>query len=391
MRTSQNRCASDASSEHLNIAMIGHKRVPSREGGVEVVVEELSTRMVERGHSVMLFNRKGHHVAGSEYDSEKLDEYKGVRLCYVPTFKRKGYAAASSSYFAAIKAALGPYDIVHYHAEGPCHSMWIPKLFGKKCIATIHGLDYKRQKWDSAASGYILSGEKSAVKRADAIIVLSRGVQDYFKKTYGRDTIYIPNGVDRPTRRKPDIISEKYGLGERDYFMYLGRLVPEKGAEYLIRAFKETDTDKKLVIAGSSSDTDEFVKKLHSLAEGDERIIFTGFVQGDELTELYSNCYSFVLPSELEGMPLTLLEAMSYGNCCIISDIAECTDVAGDKAIVFKKGDIDDLKAHLQQVSDDPELAERYRSGTADFICDSYKWDNVVDETLKVYMEQMGR
>lgn len=392
MQTSLNRCDNKiASKDHLNIAMLGHKRVPSREGGVEVVVEELSVRMVKQGHNVTLFNRSDHHVAGIEYDSEKLDKYKGVELRYVPTLRRRGYAAATSSYFAALKAALGPYDIVHFHAEGPCHAIWIPKLFGKKCIVTIHGLDHKRKKWDSTASNYILSGEKRAAKYADSIIVLSKGIQNYFKETYGRDTILIPNGVNRPLPQKPEIIKEKYNLNERDYFMFLGRLVPEKGLEYLIRAFRATNTDKKLVIAGSGSDTDEFVNSIHELSKGDDRIIFTGFVQGKELEELFSNCYCFVLPSDLEGMPLTLLEAMSYGNCCIVSDISECSDVIEDKAITFKKGDIEDLRNHLQQISDMPELAERYRNESADYICDKYKWDKVVDETLLVYKGQYNK
>ena len=177
-------------------------------------------------------------------------------------------------------------------------------------------------------------GEKCAVRFADEIIVLSEGVQEYFLDTYGRETRFIPNGVNRPIIRNAEIIKNKFGLEKDSYILFLGRLVPEKGLRYLIKAFKQVDTEKKLVIAGGSSDTDEFTKELKELARDDSRIIFTGFVQGKELDELYSNAYVYTLPSDLEGMPLSLLEAMSYGNCCLVSDIDECASVVEDKAIM---------------------------------------------------------
>lgn len=173
---------------------------------------------------------------------------------------------------------------------------------------------------------FIRQGEKHAVKYADEIIVLSEEVQKYFMDTYGRKTRFIPNGVNRPEIRSAELIHENYGLTKDSYILFLGRLVPEKGIRYLIEAFKQVKTDKKLVIAGGSSDTDEFAKELKELAKGDDRILFTGFVQGQALDELYSNAYIYTLPSDLEGMPLSLLEAMSYGNCCLVSDVAECAE-----------------------------------------------------------------
>lgn len=371
--------------EKLNIAMLGQKRVPSREGGVEVVVEELSTRMAALGHKVTCFNRSGHHVAGQQYDNDVTGEYKKVRLVNVPTINRRGFAAATSSYFGAIMAAFGPYDIVHFHAEGPCAAMWIPKLFGKRCIATIHGLDHKRQKWGRLASRYIMAGEKGAVKHADEIIVLSKSVQDYFQNKYGRKTVLIPNGVNRPVTVLPTQIEKKYGLQKDSYFLYLGRLVPEKGLEYLIKAYKDLDTDKKLVIAGGSSDMKEFEDKIHGLAKGDDRIIFTGFVQGRTLAELLSNAYVYVIPSDLEGMPLTLLEAMSYGNCCLTSDIPECTEVVEDRAISFHKSDVTDLRGKLKELDESPEKVAQYKEKAAEFICGKYDWDKVTEKTLELY------
>ena len=198
---------------------------------------------------------------------------------------------------------------------------------------TSAGIDWQREKWQSGlGSKFIHQGEKNAVKYADEVIVLSKGVQDYFKKTYDRETHFIPNGVNRPQIREAKLITDKFGLKKDSYILFLGRLVPEKGIRYLVEAFKNVKTDKKLVIAGGSSDTDSFMEELKELAKGDDRILFTGFVQGTMLDELYSNAYIYTLPSDLEGMPLSLLEAMSYGNCCLVSDISECAEVVEDKA-----------------------------------------------------------
>lgn len=298
-------------------------------------------------------------------------------------------AAVSSSAFAALFSALGKYDVVHIHAEGPAFFAWLPKLFGKRVIVTIHGLDWQREKWKSGfASKFIRQGEKNAVKYADEIIVLSKGVQDYFQKTYGRETYFVPNGVNRPEIQVPELITERFGLSKNSYILFLGRLVPEKGIRYLIKAFKQVKTDKKLVIAGGSSDTNSFSKEIKDLAKGDDRIIFTGFVQGQILEELYSNAYVYTLPSDLEGMPLSLLEAMSYGNCCIVSDIPECAEVVENKALIFKKSDVNDLRAKLQDVCNYPEKVFRLKKRTADFICKKYNWDDVVKKTKELYIEK---
>ncbi|MBR4059726.1 MAG: glycosyltransferase family 4 protein [Lachnospiraceae bacterium] len=365
--------------------MLGHKRIPSREGGVEIVVEELSTRMVEQGHILTCYNRKGHHIGGQKYDTEKLKEYKGIKLKSVWTLDKKGLAAMTASFFGAICCAFGKYDVVHFHAEGPCAMLWLPKLFGKRCVATIHGLDHQRAKWGKFARAYIMLGEKCAAKFADEIIVLSEGVQNYFKQTYGRETRFIPNGVNCPEIREAQLIQKQFGLEKDSYILFLGRVVPEKGLRYLIEAFKQIKTDKKLVIAGGASDTDSFLEELQAIAKDDERILFTGFVQGRMLEELYSNAYIYTLPSDLEGMPLSLLEAMSYGNCCLVSDIAECAEVVEDKAIIFKKSDVDDLRDKLQMICDKSATVASYQDGAAAFICSKYNWDEVVRKTFIYY------
>lgn len=389
------KAAAKSGQSRLCIAMIGHKRIPSREGGIEIVVEELSVRLSALGHRVDVYNRYGHHVSGKKYDEEYgwkgRKFYKGVRVYIVPTFRRSSLNAIVYSFLATLRALFGGYDVFHYHAEGPCAMLWIPKLFRKKIVVTVHGLDWQRAKWGHFASYVIKFGEKMAAKYADEVIVLSRNVQRYFADTYGRQTHYIPNGISRPKRRDVQIIAEKYGLEKDGYFLSLGRIVPEKGVHYLLEAFSKVDTDKKLVIAGGSSHAVEYMERIHRMAAQDGRVIMTDFVQGQILEELYSNAYAFVLPSDVEGMALTLLEAMSYGDCCLVSDICENTEVVEDQALVFRRGDVKDLQEKLEYMLEHPEVVKEYGSGSADFICGKYNWDEVVDETVKVYRECCGR
>ena len=381
--------------DSLRIAMIGHKRIPSREGGVEVVVEELSVRLAAMGHHVDAYNRYGHHVSGKKYDEEYgwkgRKFYKGVRVYIVPTFRRSSLNAIVYSFLATLRALFGRYDVIHYHAEGPCAMLWIPKLFGRKIVVTIHGLDWQRAKWGNLASYVIKFGEKMAARYADEVIVLSRNVQQYFADTYNRQVTYIPNGITRPQKRPAQLITERYGLLEDGYFLSLGRIVPEKGVHYLIEAFSKLPTDKKLVIAGGNSHAVEYMEQIHHMAAQDERIIMTDFVQGQMLEELYSNAYGFVLPSDVEGMALTLLEAMSYGDCCLVSDICENTEVVEDQALVFRKGDVEDLREKLQYMLEHPEAVHACGSRSADFICGKHDWDEVVAETVEVYRKCCGR
>ena len=370
----------------MKITMFGHKRIPSREGGVEIVVEELSTRMAAMGHRVVCYNRGGHLVSGREFDEKKRTEYRGVVLKNVPTLDKKGLAAVTSSFFAGLFSAFCKSDVVHIHAEGPAFMCWLPKLMGKRVIVTVHGLDWQREKWKGGfGAKYIRAGEKMAVRWADEIIVLSRNVQQYFLDTYGRKTVFIPNGVTKPESAEAEQITKLWGISQGEYILFLGRLVPEKGIHYLLEAFQQVHTDKKLVIAGGVSDTDAYVARLRQLAQDDRRVVFTGFVQGQALQELYSNAYLYVLPSDVEGMPLSLLEAMSFGNCCLTSDIDECASVVGDAGVTFAKGDIAALAAKLQMLCNDPQCVDAYKQRSAEHVLQQYNWDDITRKTLELY------
>lgn len=374
-------------SKKFRVAMIGQKRIPSREGGVEIVVNELSTRLVNKGYGVDAYNRSGYHVSGKEFEksSRKGKYYKNIRIIIVPTFKNGKLNAIVYSLLATLRALFGRYDVIHYHAEGPCAMLWIPKIFGIRVVATIHGLDWQRAKWGNFASYVLKFGEKMAVKYADEIIVLSKNVQDYFMQTYGRETNYISNGIDKPINKEANIITQKYGIEKDGYILFLARLVPEKGLHYLLDAFQKINTDKKLVIAGGSSHSYEYIEKIHRMGKNDNRVIFTDFIQGEILEELYSNAYMFVLPSDIEGMAISLLEAMSYGNCCLVSDIKENIEVIEEKGISFEQGNVIELRKKIELLLDNSETVNKYKAEAADFICGKYNWDDVLTKTEKLY------
>lgn len=367
------------------IAMLGQKSIPSRAGGVELVVQELSCGMVRRGHQVTCYNRTYPPV------DQKRAAFQQVRLRWVPTLPHRGLAALSASAVGALCAAVGRYDMVHFHAEGPCAMLWLPKLLGKRCVATIHGLDWQRSKWGRLASAYLRLGEWMAAKWADEVIVLSPNTQRYFQERYHRETVYIPNGVNPMPWRPAEQITARWGLRQGDYLLYLGRIVPEKGLLDLVKAFQKVQTDKRLVIAGGASDTEAFYRQLQQAAQSDPRICFTGFVEGQILEELYSNAYLYCLPSQVEGMPLSLLEAMSYGLCCVTSDLPECTQVTGPYGHVFPKGDTDQLRQVLQELVAAPQRVLAQREARSAHVCRAYDWDRIVEETLAVYQKALGR
>lgn len=365
--------------------MIGHKRFGSREGGVEVVVTELARRMAALGHEVTCYDRSGSDVMTGESTSLFERVVNGVRIVPVKTIDKKGLAALSSSYFATRQAIKDRPDVIHYHAEGPCVPLPLARRAGIRTVATIHGLDWQRAKWGRLASAYIKMGEKAAATQSNELIVLSSSAKAYFKQEYGREAALIHNGVEIRERIDASLIAERWGLSRGGYILYLGRLVPEKRGDLLVDAFRRLDTDKRLVIAGGGSDTDAFEIELRKRAGSDPRVIFTGFVTGDLLAELYSNAYVYVLPSDVEGMPLSLMEAMSYGTCCVTSDVPECADVLGSAGVTFAKGDVSELTRVLRSLLDNPERANNLGESARERVRNNYDWDSVVERTLELY------
>ena len=369
----------------MRIAMIGHKRFGSREGGVEVVVTELAKRMAALGHEVTCYDRSGSDVMTGDATETRERIIDGVRVVPVKTIDKKGLAAASASYYATKAAIADKPDVIHFHAEGPCACLPMAHKAGIRTVATIHGLDWQRAKWGRLGSAYIKHGEKAAVKSADEIIVLSRSAQEYFEQTYNRKTVFIPNGMNPKEPRPADEIRQRWDLEEGSYILFLGRLVPEKRPELLIDAFKNIETDKRLVIAGGGSDTSEYEQQLHEQAESDRRVIFTGFVTGEPLAELYSNAYCYVLPSDVEGMPMSLLEAMAYGRACVTSDIPECSNVLAGTGVTFSRGDVSALRDALAPLLANTAHASELGAAAKARIESEFDWDSVVERTLVEY------
>ncbi len=370
----------------MRIAMIGHKRIPTRSGGVEVVVEELSVRMAQKGHEVVAYNRW--------CGEEKLKEYRKVKVVEVRTLKSPSFNAMVYSFFATLLCIFKRYDVVHYHAEGPCAMIPLAKLFGKRVVATIHGLDWQRNKWGGFASKYILFGEKMAAKYADKVIVLSQNVKKYFKETYGCDAVFVPNGINPVSRVQPDTIKTRFGLEKDDYILFLARITPEKGLDYLLDAYQALQTNKKLVIAGSIEPQTDYIRSVLQKAENRENIIFTGFVSGKTLAELFTNCFVYVLPSDIEGMPMSLLEAVGYDARVIVSDIPENIDCLDGYGNAFAHGNAESLKDVLAYCLAHEELKDRdFKADTSpaqtqrkrEALIEKYDWDAITDQTLALY------
>ena len=361
----------------MKISMIGHKDFPSRIGGVEVVVGELAPRMQSLGNQLTLYNRDMKNKPWHCYSDE------GIELVQIPTPKCDSLNAVVYSVFATLCAIFKRYDVIHFHAIGPSAMIWLPHLLGIKTVCTVHGLDWQRGKWGGFASKYLKFGEKMAARFADEIIVLSQNNHDYFKKTYGRETNYIENGIT-PVRDLPaNEITKKFGLEKDGYILFLARIVPEKGLHFLIDAYKSIKTDKKLVIAGTLFDS-AYCKQIKEMIKDEPNIIATDFVSGDILEELYANCSVYVLPSEIEGMALTLLEALSVGARCLVSNIPENLETIGQYGYSFISANTVSLAKNLTAILEE-KTDEKLKEEQIAYVRDRFNWDVVADKTLDLY------
>jgi len=370
----------------VKIAYIGQKGIPAAFGGVDFHVEELSKRLVQRGHEVYVYVRNWH-------TDRNLREYRRVKLIHTSTIRTKHLDAFIHSLTSSFHSLFQGYDIVHYHALGPTVFCWLPKIFRRKVVATIHGLDWQRGKWGSFAKVFLKFTERTATYIPDKTIVVSKSQKEYFENKYKREFIYIPNGVNIP-QGKPvsEIIKEKFGLNGEDYLLWMGRLTPEKRVDWLLKAFKEIKgkmRNLRLVIAGGTSATDEYVRGLKKLAEGDDRIVFTGYVRGEEKEELFSNALLFVLPSYLEGLPIALLEAMSYELPCLVSGIEPHREIisGGVDGLLFESNDFSDFVRKLGELLESPEKLENIGENARRKVEKEYNWDEVVRKTEEIYRE----
>jgi glycosyltransferase involved in cell wall biosynthesis len=372
--------------KRLRIAMIGQKGLPATFGGVERHVEELGCRLAARGHDVVVYNRPN-------YAPARLREYKGMSVRTLPTVPSKHLDTMVHSLFSTASALTSGVDIVHYHALGPGVPAVLPRYgSAAQVVLTVHGLDSERAKWGRAARTLLRGAEWLSARVPDATIVVSRALVEHYARRHHRSTWYIPNGVDKPASGSRETV-ERLGISPGSYLLFVGRLVPEKAPDLLIRAFRRVPGDARLVIAGGSSFTDEYVDSLRALAAADPRVLLAGYVFGPELEALYANAAAFVLPSLLEGLPLTLLEAASHATPIIASDIAPHLEVLGFDAPgrrLVSAGDEDSLAQTMQKALEAPAEEKQGAVELRDEVLQAYRWEDTVDATEALYEAVMA-
>jgi len=361
----------------MRIAMIGQKGIPAVYGGIESHVDVVSSMLAARGHTVFVYCRP--------YYTRIRGDYKGVHLVKTPTIKTRHLDCATHTLTSTAHVLSMKPDVVHYHALGPSALSFIPRIIGARTVATVHGLDWRGGKWGSWATWLLQRCEYAACHFPNRCVVVSQTLRDYFRDRYGREVTYIPNGV-MPGRDLEPVNIGKFGVEAGGYYLFVGRLGPEKGCHTLVEAFTKTRTSRKLVMVGSAHLSPSYEEKLKAVA--DERVIFTGAVYGDMLTELWNGAYAVVHPSVTEGMSLSLLEAMAHGKCVIASGIPENTEVVNDAALTFKSADVDDLAAVIARVEGDDSLIQEYGTRALERVREAFDWEKIVDRLEKVYLGQ---
>jgi len=316
--------------------------------------------------------------------------YKGMRIKTVPSVNTKALHKLSICYHATVDIMQNSQvDLVHVHAVGPSLFSIFPRMIGIPTVVQTHGLEWKRDKWGLIGKTFLRLSDYSVVYFPSKATAVSKVQKTYFEKKFGREVVYIPNGVSPAERRPPQWILE-HGLSADRYVLFAARLVPEKGAHFLIEAFRGVKTDMKLVIAGDAAHAEPYKARLRSLAENDRRIVFPGFVTGGPLEELFSNAYLFCLPSTLEGLPVALLDAMNYGNCCISSDIPENLEAVEDHGYAFRNRDAADLRHVLADLIDHPQKVYEKKRTALEHVRRNYSWDKVTDQMEALYLSLLG-
>jgi glycosyltransferase involved in cell wall biosynthesis len=371
----------------MKIAFIGQKGIPAKFGGVEKHAQELAVRLAGLGNDVVVYVR-------NNYTDKNIKEYKGVKLIHFPSIGTKNLDAISHTFLAILHAIFCRYDVVHFHAIGPSSLAWIVKIFSPKTIlvVTFHCQDYFHKKWSFFARTYLRFGEKMANLIPDRTIVVSKSLQKYAQDKYHNDPVFIPNGADI---EGDDSLSELSGwnIRRKKYILSMGRLVKHKGVHYLVEAFKQLeDTNKlpnnfKLVIVGDGYFTDDYVRYLKTISQGRASIIFTGNQTGKTLSQLISNAYLFIQPSESEGLSIALLEVMGHGIAPLVSDIQENIEAIGEVGFSFSNKNVDNLRDKLAYLLSKPDEVENMGKKSQQRIAKEFSWQSIAQKTNRLYRD----
>jgi glycosyltransferase involved in cell wall biosynthesis len=363
----------------VRVAFIGGRGVVNKYSGVESYYEQAGRELARLGHEVTVYCRS--------YFTPPLKTHNGMRIRRVPTIRTKHLETVVHTLLSTLHAMASDYDVVHYHCLGPALFSFLPRLAGKKTVVTVQGLDWQRCKWGRIASRFLRWGEAAAISSPDATMVVSRTLQQHYRQNYKRDAIYVPNGASLARRNSRCQLAE-WKLVADNYILFLGRFSPEKNCHLLIDVFKRLDTDMKLVLAGGSSHTDTYVENLHR--HKSDQIRFLPWVSGNQLEELLSNAAVFVLPSEIEGMSLALLDAMASGVCVLTSDIPENSEVVEGAGYTFHRGDEADLQRMLDLLIHDPELRRQSGARERERTRNQYLWPGIARSIEKAYYDVLG-
>jgi glycosyltransferase involved in cell wall biosynthesis len=365
--------------QSLRVALVGGRGVIGKYSGIETYYEEAGARLVEMGHQVTIYCRS--------YFTPKIAEYRGMRLVRLPTLRTKHLETLIHTLLSTIHACFSGCDIVHYHTLGPSMFALLPRLFGKKTIVTVQGLDWKRKKWGRAARWALKLCEWTSARLPNCTVVVSRTLQEYYRGRYAKECAYVPNGTEIRRRRRIQKL-KTLGLETDEYVLFLGRFSPEKNCDLLVDAFEKLGTPTKLVLAGGSSHTDEYAANLER--RQNERIKILDWVSGEALEELLTNAAVFVLPSDMEGLSLALLDAMGAGVCVLASDVPENMEAICDAGFTFKSGDIQDLRRMLRLLLANPDLRAGAGRRAQEVVRQRYLWDRVATEISGVYRSLDG-
>ena len=364
----------------LRIAMLGMRGVPANYGGLETVAEEVGARMVDRGHDVTVYCRRGHGPSA-------LLSHRGMERMVLPSVRQKHLDTPVHTTVSSMHALLRRSDVVHVFGVG--NAPWLPLLrfAGKGTVISVDGMDWRRRKWGRLPRWWLERSSLLAIRRFDACITDSREVARYYRETYGREPHYIAHGVDARAVEGTGAL-ETYGLRDRGYVLFVGRVTPEKGVHHLLDAFRGLPADMQCVIVGDGSADRAYWRRLEERAAADSRIRLLGPVYGEATRELFAHAYAYVQPSEVEGTALSLVEAMGFGNCVIVSNIAENLETVGDAGISFDIArPVQSLRERLCEVFASPAVVEERRAASLDHARREYSWTNVADAHERLYLQ----
>jgi glycosyltransferase involved in cell wall biosynthesis len=362
--------------------MVGQKGLPATYGGIEHHVEEIGSRLVNRGHEVTVFNRKS-------YGELPESPYLGMQVRSAPTVPSKHLDAIVHSLSSTVLALAKTCDVVHYHALGPGLVAPLPRYASRSgVVLTVHGLDQERGKWGRGAQAILGVAHWMSARVPDETVVVSRSLLDHYQHEFGKAVRYVPNGAAEPKPVPPDALAE-FGLEPQRYVLFVGRLVPEKAPHVLLDAFRGLDSDFKLVLVGDSSFTDPYAEEVRRLARQDPRVTLTGYVYGDQLDALYQHARLLVQPSVLEGLPLTVLESIGHAVPIIASDIEPHQELLADSGSgheLFPVGDVDALRGTLRRALDAemPPAIDLLRF--RDSVLRQYDWEQTIDSLEQIYL-----